>query len=162
MIGFHPIPQRAAIFVVLLSLSRLLRSCTHVSATDTANRAVELIDEGYSLAKYRAAANDSNYRIIPPVFSDLTTNPEHGPPPEVQGTVGRSKKGPRKKGRIESDGEQNTSSRIYAIYSKSGREAGGVGVMPRGGGAGGTGGRGASSGASGVLDLSQGASQGAS
>lgn len=127
--------------------------------TETANRALELIDNGYSLAKYRAAADDPSFRVVPPVWPDLTINPDHYPPPDVDGKPARPKNGPRKKTRIMSNGEMNTSSRTYAIYNASVRAAGGVGILPSGGG--GAGGGGGGGGASGVLDLSQGASQGA-
>ncbi|CAM9854197.1 unnamed protein product [Ectocarpus fasciculatus] len=131
--------------------------CRHVLAvaksTETANRALELISKGYSLATYRAAANDSRYRISPPVWNDLTANPNHRPPLDVQGVAGRPKAGPRKRTRIQSNGEMNTSSRTYAIYNANVRANGGVGVMPTGGGAAG--------GQSNAVDLSQGASQGA-
>eukprot|EP00904_Undaria_pinnatifida_P008857 jgi/Undpi1/5100/HiC_scaffold_19.g08452.m1 len=120
--------------------------CRHVlavtKATETANRALELVDKGYSLAKYRAAADSPNYRIIPPVWIELTTKPDHGPPLDVEGKSGRPKKGPRKKARIESNGARNTSSRTYALYDPDRRAAGGVGVRRMSGGATGTGGGG--------------------
>ncbi|CAN0125745.1 unnamed protein product, partial [Ectocarpus sp. 13 AM-2016] len=85
--------------------------CRHVIAvakwTETANRALELISNGYSLETFRAAANDSSYRIIPPVWDDLTVNPEHRPPLHVQGTAGRPNSGPRPRKRIQSNGELN-------------------------------------------------------
>lgn len=130
--------------------------------TQTAYRALELVDKGYRLATLRAAASDPRHRIIPPVLDDLTANPLYLPPVWVEGQSGRPPKGPRRQARIESNGEHNTTSRTFAIYSAGVRAAGGVGIPPRGGGP--TGGGGVAGNASGAapppLDLSQGPSQG--
>eukprot|EP00903_Cladosiphon_okamuranus_P019600 g18026.t1 len=140
--------------------------CRHVLAvakeTNSAYRALELIDNGYRLDKYRAAANDPTRRIVPPVWPDLTENPAHRPPIWVEGQSGRPAHGPRKKARIPSTGETNTSSRTYAIYNATVRAAGGVGIPLRGGGAASSAAASASGAASTTVDLSQGASQGAS
>lgn len=125
--------------------------------TQTAYRALELVDNGYLLATFRASASDPRHRIIPPVWADLTANPLHLPPVWVKGQAGRPSRGPRRQARIESNGEHNTSSRTYAIYNAGVRAAGGVGIPPNGGArAGGGGAAGNASGAAPhTLDLSQ-------
>ena len=132
--------------------------------TNMAFRALELIDKGYSLATYRAAASDPNHRIVPPVWDDLTANTKHHAPEWVEGQAGRPAKGPRKRTRIDSNGKNVTSSRCWSIENAAVRAAGGRGIPPRGGGgaAGAAGAAGSASGASSTpVDLSQGASQGA-
>jgi len=140
-------------------------------ATNMAYRALELIDKGYSLATYRAAASDPNHRIVPPVWDDLTANKNHHAPEWVEGQSGRPAKGPRVRKRISSNGANVTSSRAYAIQNAAVRAAGGRGIPRRGGGgaaagggeaAGAAGAAGSASGASSApVDLSQGASQSA-
>lgn len=121
----------------------------HATASGTAHKALELVSNGYSLDKYRAAAADPNYGIVPPVHSALSTNMGHLPPLGVLNPAGRPKKGPRKRKRIESRGEHNTSSRTYAIHNAAARRTGGASDAGNGGG-------GSGGGAAGVLDLSQG------
>lgn len=131
---------------------------SHVStASGTANRALDLVYKGYSLADYRAAAADPNYRIIPPAWSALTSNLEHLPPLNAKHRVGRPKQGPRKKVRIEeSNGKQKTSSRND--YNADVSRTGGVGIRGAGAAAvGGGAGGGAAGGTAGVMGLSQGA-----
>lgn len=117
---------------------------------------MELVDKGYSLDAYRAAAGDPNYRIFPPVYTALTPNMEHLPPLEVQNPAGRPKKGPRKRKRIESRGEHNTSARTYAIQNAEARRAGGANALGSGGGGSGVGAAGVMDLSQGVMDLSQG------
>lgn len=147
--------------VALLSSAAL---CVLLSASNTAYRALQLVDKGYRLDTYRAAADDPSRRIVPPIWADLTADPAHLPPQWVEGQSGRPKKGPRKKTRIPSLGQHHTSSRTFAIYNAGVRAAGGVGMPPHGEGA--TGGGGAGGSASGAgstsIDLSQEASQNAS
>lgn len=146
------VPDASLVFFNAVSLVPV-----RIPETNNAYRALQLIDKGYSLDTYRAAANDPSRRIVPPVWPDLTPNPTHLPPIWVEGQSGRPAKGPRQKKRITSTGEHNTSSRTFAIYSADVRAAGGVGIPPRGGGA-----SSASGAASTTVDLSQGASQGTS
>ena len=139
---------------------------TCVTASGTADRTLELVYKGYSLADYRAAAADPNYRIVPPVWSDLTSNHEHLPPLDVKNPAGRPKQGAHKKARvepddkqgiassvrIESDDKQNASSSTCAVDNEGVRPACGVGITvditrPAAGGAGGD----ASGGAAGVM-----------
>lgn len=124
---------------------------TCVTDSGTVNRALELVYKGYCLADYRAAASDPNYRIVPPVWSALTANAGHLPPLAITHPAGRPPKGPRKRARIDSNGEHNTSSRTYAIYDAERRRAGAAGVRRR---------PAAGGGAADVHDLSQGPSQG--
>lgn len=135
---------------VLGSLACLLCALQTVTAGEDHKRTLELVYKGYSLVDYRAAATDYSYRIVPPVCFSLTSNIDHKPPLDVKNPAGRPKQGPRKKARIASNGEHNTSSRTYAIYNADARRSGGGGATAEGGGGS------AGGGAAGVMDLSQG------
>lgn len=86
-----------------------------VAGNDQHQKLLELVDDGYRLDKLRAAASDSRFRIVPPVWSSLTVNPDHKAPLRVDGQAGR-KKGVRNTKRKTSNGEFATSSRSYANH----------------------------------------------
>ncbi|CAM9577734.1 unnamed protein product [Pylaiella littoralis] len=88
--------------------------CCHVLAVakrlnkmDVARR---LIDKGNNAEKYRAAYGNNSFRIRPPSLATLVHDPTLLPPKPVKKTAGRPK-GKRKKKRVASNGEHNTSSR---------------------------------------------------
>lgn len=87
----------------------------YVAANDQHPKLLELLDDGYRLEKFRAAASDPRFRIVPPVWTSLTVRTEHKAPLPVQGQAGR-KKGVRPTKRKASTGEFNTSSRAYANH----------------------------------------------
>ena len=62
-------------------------------AADMGNSAwtLEVLDEGFRLGRYRQAAADSRYSILPPVWDELKINPKHLPPLRVGGQAGRPK-----------------------------------------------------------------------
>lgn len=71
--------------------------------------------DGYRLVNFRAAACDSRFYVIPPVWSSLTVNDDHKAPLRVDGQAGR-RKGVRQTKRRRSNGEFATSSRSYALH----------------------------------------------
>ena len=61
-------------------------------AADMGNSAwtLEVFDEGFCLRRYRQAAADPCYSILPPVLDELKINPKHVPPLlRVGGQAGR-------------------------------------------------------------------------
>lgn len=91
-----------------------------LAANDEHERALDLLDDGYRLEKFRAAASDNRYHIVPPVWSALAVNPNHQAPLPVEGQAGR-KKGVRIAKRKRSNGEFATSSRSYALHVANSR-----------------------------------------
>lgn len=87
----------------------------YVAGNNQHAKLLELLDDGYRLEKFRAAASDSRFRIVPPVWTSLAVRSEHKAPLPVEGQAGR-KKGVRKTKRKASRGEFNTSSRAYANH----------------------------------------------
>lgn len=75
----------------------------------------DLIDDGYLLENFRAAASDPRYHVMPPVWASLDVNTMHKAPLWVEGQAGR-KKGVRQCKRRKSNGEFATSSRSYALH----------------------------------------------
>ena len=91
-----------------------------MNAVDMGNSAwtLEVLDEGFRLGRYRQAAADPRYTILPPVWDELKINPKHLPPLRVGGQAGRPK-GKRPTKRKASNGEYNTHSRFNAVRVKT-------------------------------------------
>ena len=89
-------------------------------AADMGNSAwtLEVLDEGFRLRRYRQAAADPRYSILPPVWDELKINSKHVPPLRVGGQAGRPK-GKRPTKRKASNGEYNTHSRFNAVRMKT-------------------------------------------
>ena len=91
-----------------------------VHATDMGNSAwtLKVLDEGFRLHRYRQAAVDPCYSILPPVWDEPKINPKYVPPLRVGGQAGRPKgKLPTK--RKASKGYYNTHSRFNAVRMKT-------------------------------------------
>lgn len=86
-----------------------------VAELDEHGKLLELLDSGYRLDKFRAAASLERYSVIPPVWTELDVNPNHKAPLPVEGQAGR-KKGVRRTKRKTSNGEFATSSRAFALH----------------------------------------------
>ena len=86
-----------------------------IAANDEQERALDLLDDGYRLKNFRAAASDDRYHIVPPVWWALAVSLNHQAPLPVEGQAGR-KKGVRITKRKTSNGEFATSSRTYARH----------------------------------------------
>ena len=86
-----------------------------IAANDEHERAVDLLDDGYRLENFRAAASDDRYHMVPPVWSALAVNPNHQAPLPVEWQAGR-KKGVRITKRKKSNGEVAMSSRTCALH----------------------------------------------
>ena len=86
-----------------------------IAANDEHERALDLLDDGYRLENFRAAASDDRYHMVPPVWSALAVNPNHQAPLPVEWQAGREK-GVRITKRKRSNGEFTTSSRTYALH----------------------------------------------
>eukprot|EP00903_Cladosiphon_okamuranus_P006800 g6628.t1 len=128
--------------------------CRHVIAAAKArgeqHQLLKLIDDGYRLDKLHAATSDEQFRIIPPVWSDLDVDENHKLPLPVEGQAGREK-GKRATARKKSNGKYATSSRVYALHQASSNTQGAVsGVVAAA----------ATAHANAVTSLSQGLSQG--
>lgn len=78
----------------------------------------ELIDDGYKVHKYRAAYGNASFRIRPPALETLESDPTLLPPKTVEDPAGRPK-GKRKRKRVASTGEANTSSKFNVRQSAS-------------------------------------------
>ena len=89
-------------------------------AADMGNSAwtLEALNEGFCLRRYRQAAADPRYSILPPVLDELKINPKHVPPLRVGGQAGRLK-GKRPSRRKASNDEYNTHSRFNAVRMKT-------------------------------------------
>ena len=89
-------------------------------AADMGNCAwtLEVLDEGFCLRRYRQAAADPRYSILPPVLDELKINPKHVPPLRVGGQAGRPK-GKRPTRRKAFNDEYNTHSRFNAVRMKT-------------------------------------------
>ena len=89
-------------------------------AADMGNSAwtLEVLDEGFRLGRYRQAAADPRYSILPPELDELKINPKHVPPLRVGGQAGRPN-GKRPTKRKASNGEYNTHSRFNAVRMKT-------------------------------------------
>ena len=72
----------------------------------------------FCLRRYRQAAADPRYSILPPVLDELKINPKHVPPLRVGGQAGRPK-GKRPTRRKASNDEYNTHSRFNAVRMKT-------------------------------------------
>ena len=124
---FYAVGQERPIlpcFLVLgLSFPTLFLPLARISmhAADMGNSAwtLEVLDEGFCLRRYRQAAADPRYSILPPVVLDeLKINPKHVPPLRVGGQAGRPK-GKRPTRRKASNDEDNTHSSFNAVLMKT-------------------------------------------
>ena len=79
---------------------------------------LEVLDEGFCLRRYRQAAADPRYSILPSVLDELKINPKHVPPLRVGGQVGWPK-GKRPTRRKAFNDEYNTHSRFNVVRMKT-------------------------------------------
>ena len=91
-----------------------------MNAADMGNSAwtLEVLDKGFRLDRYRQAAADPRYIILPPVWDELKINPKHLPPLRVGGQAGRPK-GKRPTKRKAFNGEYNTHLCFNAVRVKT-------------------------------------------
>ena len=91
------------------------------------------VDEGFLAESYRALYSDVMYGLKPPIPSLLGKDLSLLPPAEVTGKAGRLNKGPRKRARIRSNGEFNSSSRFsQSLENLSGTASEAAGVAESG------------------------------
>ena len=79
----------------------------------------DFLDQGYELAEYRRVHANPMFKVNTPVWSQLGTD-DLLPPLPVEGQAGPPKMGPRKKKRIPSRGEFNSSSKFSTPLSALG------------------------------------------
>ena len=73
------------------------------------------VDEGFLVESHRALYSDVMYGLKPPIPSLLGKDLYLLPPAEVTGKPRRPNKGPRKRTRFRSNGENNSSARFSQI-----------------------------------------------
>ena len=124
--GIGVVPSSLLIFAVTttvdVSFATLSQPLARIfmHAADMGNSAwtLEVLDEGFRLGRYRQAAADPRYSILPPVWNELKINPKHLALLRVGGQAGWPK-GKRPTKREASNGEYNTHSRLNAVRMKT-------------------------------------------
>ncbi|CAN0173986.1 unnamed protein product [Pylaiella littoralis] len=95
------------------------------------HQAMAYIDNDYLAERYRALYTDPDYCVVPPIPSLLEEDPLLLPAADVKGKGGRPKKGPRKRARVQVNGEFHSSARhcmrVERLMTSDGAGAGASG-----------------------------------
>ena len=111
MCNYHGVvPSSLLIFAVTTTVDLffptlflpLARISMHAANMGNSAWTLEVLDEDFRLGRYRQAAADPRYSILPPVWGELKIIPKHLPPLRVGGQAGRPKgKRPMKRIRLQ-------------------------------------------------------------
>lgn len=85
---------------------------SHIPEEGKTGEAATFVDMGFLAETYRAMYSDVAHSVVPPIPSLLDKDLSLLPPADVEGQSGRPRKGPRKRARIQSNGEFNSSAKF--------------------------------------------------